>query len=171
VPFKAWNALLKSVKSNQQISSSFTSYPPAFVRNRVPIVSSIGNTWRDCVFSLLETFLHLLATIQLMSLPQEGDSWAGLSPELEERPSPRSSRGLGSQEPARTDSLMQLIKGKGGTVGKEPTRQCRGCKRSRFGPWVGKIPWRSKQQPTPVFLPGKFHGHRSLAGHKVSDTE
>ena len=171
MPFKAWNALLKSVKSNQQISSSFTSYPPAFVTHRVPIASSIGNTWRDCVFSLLETFLHLLATIQLMSLQQEGDSWAGLSPELEERPSPRSSRGLGSQEPARTDSLMQLIKGKGGTVGKEPTRQCRGCKRSRFGPWVGKIPWRSKQQPTPVFLPGKFHGHQSLAGHKVSDTE
>ena len=85
MPFKAWNALLKSVKSNQQISSSFTSYPPAFVRNRVPIGSSIGNTWRDCVFSLLETFLHLLATIQLMSLQQEGDSWAGLSPELKER--------------------------------------------------------------------------------------
>ena len=106
-----------------------------------------------------------------MSLQQEGDSWAGLSPELKERLSPRSSRGLGSQEPVRTDSLMQLIKGKGGTVGKEPTCQCRGCKRSRFGPWVGKIPWRSKQQPTPVFLPGKFHGHRSLAGHKVSDTE
>ena len=29
---------------------------------------------------------------------------------------------------------------------------------------VGKIPWRSKWQPTPVFLPGKSHGQRSLAG-------
>ena len=31
------------------------------------------------------------------------------------------------------------------------------------GPWVGKIPWRGKWQPTPIFLPGKFHGERSLA--------
>ena len=28
-------------------------------------------------------------------------------------------------------------------------------------PWVGKIPWRRKWQPTPVFLPGKSHGQRS----------
>ena len=30
--------------------------------------------------------------------------------------------------------------------------------------WMGKIPWRRKWQPTPVFLPGKFHEQRSLAG-------
>ena len=30
--------------------------------------------------------------------------------------------------------------------------------------WVGKIPWRRTWQPTPVFLPGEFHGQRSLAG-------
>ena len=30
--------------------------------------------------------------------------------------------------------------------------------------WVGKIFWRRKWQPTPVFLPGKFHGQRILAG-------
>jgi len=41
--------------------------------------------------------------------------------------------------------------------------------------WVGMIPWRRAWQPTPVFLPGKFHGQRSLAGyslwgHKESDT-
>ena len=29
---------------------------------------------------------------------------------------------------------------------------------------VRKIPWRRKWQPTPVFLPGKSHGKRSLAG-------
>ena len=34
-----------------------------------------------------------------------------------------------------------------------------------FDPWVGKIPWRRKWQPTPVFLPGKSHGQRSLAGY------
>ena len=31
-----------------------------------------------------------------------------------------------------------------------------------FNPWVGKIPWRRKWQPTPVFFPGKSHGQRSL---------
>ena len=34
----------------------------------------------------------------------------------------------------------------------------------RLDPWVGKIPWRRKWQPTPVFLPGKSHGQRSLVG-------
>ena len=34
-----------------------------------------------------------------------------------------------------------------------------------FDPWVGKIPWRSAQQPTPVFLPGESRGHRSLVGY------
>ena len=40
-----------------------------------------------------------------------------------------------------------------------------------FDPLVVKIPWRRKWQPSPVFLPGKSHGQRSLAvyspwGHK-----
>ena len=30
---------------------------------------------------------------------------------------------------------------------------------------MGKIPWRRKWQFTPVFLPGKFHGQRSLVGY------
>ena len=46
---------------------------------------------------------------------------------------------------------------------------------AEFDPWVRKIPWRRTWQPTPVFLPGKPHGQRSLAGHspwgcKESDT-
>ena len=44
-----------------------------------------------------------------------------------------------------------------------------------FDPWLGKIPWRRKWPPTPVFLPGKFHEQRSLVGYspqgcKESDT-
>ena len=35
----------------------------------------------------------------------------------------------------------------------------------RFDPWVGKIPWRSEWQNTPVFLPGQSHGQRSLEGY------
>ena len=34
-----------------------------------------------------------------------------------------------------------------------------------FDPWVGQIPLRRKCQPTPVFLPGKSHGQRSLVGY------
>ena len=46
--------------------------------------------------------------------------------------------------------------------GKESTCQCRKCKRHSFDPWVGKIPWRRKWQPTLAFLPRKYHGQRSL---------
>ena len=49
--------------------------------------------------------------------------------------------------------------------GKEPACQGRRLKRHRIHPWVRKIPWRRKWQPTPVFLPGKFLGQRSLAGY------
>ena len=40
--------------------------------------------------------------------------------------------------------------------------QCRRHRRCRFNPWVGKIPWRRKWQPTPVFLPEKSHGQSNL---------
>ena len=50
----------------------------------------------------------------------------------------------------------------GGVSGREPACQCRRHKRRRFDPWVRKIPWSRKRQPTPVFLSGEFHGQRSL---------
>ena len=43
--------------------------------------------------------------------------------------------------------------------GKESACQCGKCE---FDPWVRKIPWRRKWQPTPVFLPGKSHRQRGL---------
>ena len=52
----------------------------------------------------------------------------------------------------------------GGASGKEPACQSRRCKRHGFDPWVKKIPWKRAEQPTPVFLLGKSHGQRSLAG-------
>ena len=42
---------------------------------------------------------------------------------------------------------------------------CLQCRRRGFNPWVGKIPWRREWQPTPVFLPGKPHRQRNLAGY------
>ena len=52
---------------------------------------------------------------------------------------------------------------------------CQRRKRHRFHPWVPKTPGSRKWQPTPVFLPGKFYGQKSLAGycpwsHRGSDT-
>ena len=49
------------------------------------------------------------------------------------------------------------------------------CRRPGFNPWVGKFPWRRDWLPTPIFLPGEFHGQRSLVGYspwccKESDT-
>ena len=50
---------------------------------------------------------------------------------------------------------------------KESAYQCRRCKRHGLNPWVWKINWHRKWQPTPGFLPVKFHGQRSLAGYRV----
>ena len=70
----------------------------------------------------------------------------------------------------RVQGLPQRLGGKESTcsVGERHWRR-------EFSPWVGKVPWRRKWQPAPVFLPGKFHGQRSLAGcsprgHKGLDT-
>ena len=53
----------------------------------------------------------------------------------------------------------------GGSDGKEPTHQCRRCKRHGFDPWVGKIPCRRAQKPTPVYLPEESLGQRSPADY------
>ena len=39
------------------------------------------------------------------------------------------------------------------------------CGRPKFDSWIGKIPWRKEWLPTPIFLPGKSHGQRNLAGY------
>ena len=52
----------------------------------------------------------------------------------------------------------------GGASGKEFVCQWRRHKRQGFDLWVGKIPWRRKWQPAPIFLLGKSHGQRSLVG-------
>ena len=38
---------------------------------------------------------------------------------------------------------------------------------TRFDPWVRKIPWRRKWQPTPLFLPRESHRWRSLADYSL----
>ena len=53
----------------------------------------------------------------------------------------------------------------GGAVVEGSACQWRRCRRTEFDPWLGKIPCKRKWQPTPVFLPEKSHGQRSLAGY------
>ena len=57
---------------------------------------------------------------------------------------------------------------------KNPSVNAGDVKKSGFNPWFRKIPWRRKRQPTPVQLPGKSCGWRSLIdyspwGSKESD--
>ena len=67
-------------------------------------------------------------------------------------------------------SLTDNFIGPGSSNGKKICLQCR---KPGFNPWVRNIPWR-RGKPTPVFLPGKTHRQRNLAGyspwgHKESD--
>ena len=50
----------------------------------------------------------------------------------------------------------------GGSDGKEPAYNAGDL---GSNPGLGRSPGEKKQQLTPVFLPGKFHGQRSLEGH------
>ena len=61
--------------------------------------------------------------------------------------------------------ISDAVNSTAGASGKETDCRCRRCKRRRFSPWVGRMPWRRKRQPTLVFLPGKSHGQKSLAGY------
>ena len=58
-----------------------------------------------------------------------------------------------------TNPIMDFPSGSDGKA------SCLQCGRPGFDPWVEKILWRRKWQPTPVFLPGEAHGQRSLAGY------
>ena len=58
--------------------------------------------------------------------------------------------------------LLAMVILTGWLSGKESTCQCRS---REFNPWIRKSPLRRKWQPTPVFLPGKSHGQRSLAAY------
>ena len=57
----------------------------------------------------------------------------------------------------------------GGASGKESACQCRRHKRHGFDPSIRKILWRREWQPTPVVLPGKFHGQKGIKGYRPWD--
>ena len=72
-------------------------------------------------------------------------------------------RDWGSPAPGPSACRLEL-----GVLGRVVSWQTVGvCLRHRrpgLNPWVGKIPWRREWHPTPVLLPGKSHGWRSLVG-------
>ena len=58
-------------------------------------------------------------------------------------------------------------------LGAQTVKNLPAVQKTQVQPLDQKIPWRRQWLLTPVFLPGEFHGHRSLAGswgHKESDT-
>ena len=78
------------------------------------------------------------------------------------------------EEPLDEGHVVHAFFPGGSVVKNQPANACQ-CRRRGFDSWVGKISWRRKWQSTPVFLPGKSHGWRSLAGyspwgHKELDT-
>ena len=112
----------------------------------------------------------------ILSAPSSGREGAGMgSPTLAEvcRLSSKRFWGKVSRKGGCDGRFIQIGK-KGGSWLRQQS-VCLQCRRPGFDPWVGKIPWRRKWQPTPVFLPGKSHGRRSLVGYcpwgrKESDT-
>ena len=90
-------------------------------------------------------------------------------PRLRRTEKPKKAGNIPSDVRRRRSHPVFLLTGEGhstgrrpwGLSGKEPVCQCR---RRGFNPYAGKIPRRRKRLLTPVFLPGKILGQRSLAG-------
>ena len=72
---------------------------------------------------------------------------------------------MGWGEVERRSQKEEIMGFLGGASGKEPTYQCRRLKRCGLHLWVRKILWRRTWQPTPLFLPEKPHGQRSLVDY------
>ena len=69
-------------------------------------------------------------------------------------------------------NVCEYVRGFPGDSGsKEPVCQCRRGRRCRFDLYIRKISWNRKWHPTPVFLAGKSHRQRSLAGYSPGATE
>ena len=66
---------------------------------------------------------------------------------------------------SRTESINTKVLSRGSLLSSSAVKNPPAMQEMWFDPWVGKIPWRRKWQPTPVFLPGKCHGQRSLVGY------
>ena len=66
-------------------------------------------------------------------------------------------------------NLLMSTGFRGGASGKEPACWSKRRRRHGFDPWVGKIPWRKKWQPTLVLFSEKSNRQRSLEGYSPQD--
>ena len=66
-----------------------------------------------------------------------------------------------------SEHFLREVDSPGGSVVKESAYQCRRHRRLWFDPWVGKIPWRRKWQPTSVFLKEEPGGLQSIGLQRV----
>ena len=112
---------------------------------------------------VFEPIQWLDAQIPPLPSPQVGDPWthrAVIARRLatcRHRPSIPLSGRAKTPHPIISHVLRRALKGfPGGSVAKNPPAAQK--------MQVQSLPWRRKWQPTPVFLPGKFHGQRRLAG-------
>ena len=96
--------------------------------------------------------LHVRAWVCILEPPRILGHDHIISRKLKRKPSLSEVKGYAHSYPGLTQWLSS----------KESACKCRS---HRFDPWVEKIPWRKKWQPTPVFLPGQFHGQRNLADY------
>ena len=86
------------------------------------------------------------------------------NPGIKPQTSALQANSLRSQPPGKPHFYSDSIKTSQVAQHKESVCQCRRCRRFEFESWAGKIPWRRKRQP-PIFLPGKSHGQRMVAGY------
>ena len=112
---------------------------------------------------------HLKIAVILLPLPFESpgvspvDSLVCILPELSDEPQTFVSPTLWDYSINYSSISLPMWH-----TGKESACQCR---RLWFNPWVRRIPWSRKWQPTSIFLPGKFHGQRSLVGYSLGCQE
>ena len=121
-------------------------------------------SWGKACWILLGSHRALKASWMLLTSDDQG--WSGSLEIMEphEFSLYPAISGTSSQDNGKAFlSICTLLASLGG---KESNCQYRRCKRCGFDPWVGKTPWSRKWQTTPVFLHGKSHGQRSLAGYK-----
>ena len=126
-------------------------------KDLVCVISHFSHVW---LFATLWTVAHQ-ALLSMGFSKQE--YWSGLPcPPLGDLPNPgmkpvslASSALVCRFFTARASQVAVVVKNSPAKAGD----------RFGFGPWIWKIPWRRKWQPTAVFLPGESHGQRSLAGY------
>ena len=136
-------ALVSGKETETQVSGNWPQVGQTFHQRQGLGSRAQGHSWAIASITQCHHVLHILAP---PGLSEFASRWPQCSP-------------FGSLQ-------SSTIRGfPGGASGKEPACQSRRCKRRGFHPWVGKIPWRRAWQPTPVFLPGKSHGQRSLGGY------